>query len=181
MNSKSLIDLTAEIVSAHAENNAVAAAELPALIQSVYAALATLREAAAPEDPLPEPAVPVRSSVKPDAIACLECGAQFKTLKRHLSRAHGLAPADYRDRWNLRSDYPMIAPSYAAVRSKLAVNIGLGRKPRQAPAPSKAALAGKSAARPNLAGAPKVAAMKPARRKKLGLFNGGKAAVIAES
>lgn len=129
MNSKILIDLTAEIVSAHAENNAAAAAELPALIQSVYAAFATLGQAAAPEDPLPEPAVPVRSSVKPDAIACLECGAQFKTLKRHLSRAHGLAPADYRDRWNLRSDYPMIAPSYAAVRSKLAVNIGLGRKP----------------------------------------------------
>lgn len=132
--SQILIDLTADIVSAHAENNTIAAADLPTLIQSVYAALAGLGQVAAPEEQLLEPAVSVRSSIKPDTIACLECGLKFKTLKRHLSSVHGLAPAAYRDRWNLKSDYPMIAPSYAAVRSKLAVKAGLGGK-RRAKAP----------------------------------------------
>jgi predicted transcriptional regulator len=127
--SEFLIDLTAGIIAAHTQNTTIAAAELPTLIRTVYATLANLGHVAAPEDETLEPAVSVRSSVKADAIACLECGLKFKTLKRHLSSGHGLTPLAYRARWNLKSDYPMIAPRYAAVRSKLASDMGLGRKP----------------------------------------------------
>jgi predicted transcriptional regulator len=102
------------------------------LIQSVYTSLAGLGQAPAPVEKR-EPAVSVRSSVKADAITCLECGAKMKMLKRHLSTDHGLSPAEYRTRWHLAADYPMVAPDYAAKRKELAVKIGLGRKRRQLP------------------------------------------------
>lgn len=132
MQSEALIELTAEIVSAHVENNTVGAGELPALIQTVHDALASLGQPAAPAPEVLTPAVPVRSSVKADAIICLDCGAKLKMLKRHLGTDHGLTPSEYRERWSLKNDYPMVAPDYAAKRSELALKIGLGRKPKAA-------------------------------------------------
>lgn len=139
MADETLLTLAADIVSAHVSHNAVAADQLPVLIQSVYTSLAGLGQAPAPVEEKREPAVSVRSSVKADAITCLECSAKMKMLKRHLSTDHGLSPAEYRTRWNLAADYPMVAPDYAAKRKELAVKIGLGRKPKVvtevAPAP----------------------------------------------
>lgn len=123
-----LLDHVADIVSAHVSNHSVSAADLPGLIQSVYASLAALGQAPAPIEEKLTPAVSVRASVKPDAIACLECGSKFKMLKRHLGTDHNMNPAEYRQRWNLPSDYPMVAPEYAAMRGELAKKIGLGRK-----------------------------------------------------
>lgn len=138
-----LLDHVADIVSAHVSNNSVAANELPGLIQSVYASLAKLGQTPEPVEEKLTPAVSVRSSVKADAIACLECGAKMKMLKRHLSSEHGITPAEYRARWDLPADYPMVAPDYAAKRKELAVKIGLGRKPGESPkskvAPAKSA------------------------------------------
>lgn len=110
--------------------------DLPVLIKSVHDALAGLGRA--PEQVAEKlvPAVSIHSSIKPDFIACLECGAKMKTLKRHLSTDHKLTTAEYRQRWGLASDYPMVAPEYAARRRDFAVKIGLGRKSRQAPAPA---------------------------------------------
>jgi len=126
---ETLITLTSDIVSAHVSNNSVALADLPALISSVYLALSGLGKAApAPEAP-PEPAVSIRSSVKPDHIVCLEDGKKLKMLKRHLSTHYNLTPDQYRARWNLPADYPMVAPNYAEKRRELAKSIGLGRKP----------------------------------------------------
>jgi predicted transcriptional regulator len=143
MADETLLTLAADIVSAHVSHNAVAADQLPVLIQSVYTSLAGLGQAPAPVEEKREPAVSARSSVKADAIACLECGAKMKMLKRHLSTDHGLSPAEYRTRWNLAADYPMVAPDYAAKRKELAVKIGLGRKPKvvveAAPAPKRKA------------------------------------------
>jgi predicted transcriptional regulator len=110
MADETLLTLAADIVSAHVSHNAVAADQLPVLIQSVYASLAGLGRRP-PVEEKREPAVSVRSSVKADAIACLECGAKMKMLKRHLSTDHGLSPAEYRSRWNLAADYPMVAPT----------------------------------------------------------------------
>ncbi|MBC9033786.1 MucR family transcriptional regulator [Sphingomonas sp. JC676] len=132
-----LLALTADIVSSHVANNNVALGDLPALIANVHAALAGLGAPVA-EVPGPEqkPAVSIRSSVRPDAITCLEDGKKFKTLKRHLSTDHGMTPAEYRAKWNLPADYPMVAPAYAETRSALAKAIGLGRRPGQRrPAP----------------------------------------------
>jgi predicted transcriptional regulator len=126
-----LLNLAADIVSAHVGNNPVSVGDLPGLIRSVYGSLAGLGQQAETPPPKPEPAVSIRASVKPDTIACLECGAQFKMLKRHLATDHGLTPAEYRSRWKLGTDYPMVAPNYAAMRKALAVKIGLGRKPGQ--------------------------------------------------
>lgn len=106
--------------------------ELPGLIETVYASLAKLGQETAAVEEKREPAVSVRASVKPDMLTCLECGAKMKMLKRHLGTDHGLTPAEYRIRWNLNSDYPMVAPDYAAKRAELAKKIGLGRKPRAA-------------------------------------------------
>ena len=128
-----LLDHVADIVSAHVSNNSVSANDLPGLIQSVYASLAALGQAPEPVAGKLTPAVSVRASVKSDAIACLECGAKFKMLKRHLGTDHGMTPAEYRARWNLAADYPMVAPDYAATRAALARKIGLGRKPGQSP------------------------------------------------
>ena len=130
MADETLLTLAADIVSAHVSNNAVTADQLPVLIQSVYASLADLGQPPAPVEEKREPAVPVRSSVRPDAIACLECGAKLKMMKRHLATDHGLTPAEYKARWKLAADYPMVASEYAAKRKELAVKIGLGRKPR---------------------------------------------------
>lgn len=126
-----LITLTSDIVAAHVSNNSVEVEEVPALISKVYGALAGLGEAATIEEKLPEPAVSIRSSVKPDYIVCLEDGKKLKMLKRHLMTHYNMTPEDYRARWNLPADYPMVAPNYAEKRRDLAKKIGLGRKPGQ--------------------------------------------------
>jgi len=128
---EALITLASDIVSAHVGNNSVASADLPALITSVYGALAGLGQPVVRVDARPEPAVSVRASVKPDHIVCLEDGKKMKMLKRHLMTDHGMTPEQYRQRWNLPADYPIVAPNYAAKRRELAVKIGLGRKPGQ--------------------------------------------------
>jgi len=130
-----LLSVTARIVAAHASHNPVAAEQLPELIRSVHQALGGLGQGGAtPAAPArPEPAVPVRRSVRHDRITCLECGAEMKMLRRHLTNEHHLSPEAYRERWGLRPDYPMVAPDYAAVRSGLARQLGLGRK-RESPA-----------------------------------------------
>ena len=125
-----LITLTSDIVTAHVANNNVEVADLPSLIQNVYGALAGLGSQAKEEE-APEPAVSVRSSIKPDHIVCLECGKKMKMLKRHLMTDHGLTIDDYRARFGLAADYPMVAPNYAEKRRELAKKIGLGRKPGQ--------------------------------------------------
>jgi predicted transcriptional regulator len=125
-----LITLTSDIVAAHVSNNSVSADEVTALIQNVYGALAGLGAAPQVEEKR-EPAVSVRSSVKNDHLVCLEDGKKMKMLKRHLMTDHGLTPAEYRARWGLSADYPMVAPDYAEKRRMLAKQIGLGRKPGQ--------------------------------------------------
>ena len=132
-----LLALTAEIVAAHVGNNAVAGGEVGALIQSVFDTLRRL----ATDEPAASveltPAVPIRRSVTDDHIACLEDGKKLKMLKRHLMTAYGMTPEEYRTKWGLKPDYPMVAPTYAAKRQELAKKIGLGRKPR-APEPAAA-------------------------------------------
>jgi predicted transcriptional regulator len=125
-----LITLTSDIVAAHVSNNNVGVDEVTALIQNVYGALAGLGNAPQEEEKR-EPAVSIRSSIKNDHIVCLEDGKKMKMLKRHLMTDHGLTPAEYRTRWGLSSDYPMVAPDYAEKRRVLAKQIGLGRKPGQ--------------------------------------------------
>ena len=125
-----LLTLTADIVAAHVSNNSVAVDDLPVLIQNVYGALAGLGSAPVMEEKR-EPAVSVRASVKSDHLVCLEDGKKMKMLKRHLMTDHGLTPAEYRTRWGLPADYPMVAPDYAEKRRVLAKQIGLGRKPGQ--------------------------------------------------
>ena len=124
-----VLDLTAQIVSAHVSHNAVTPDTLPALIQSVYKTLIEAGSAAA-EPEKPQPAVPVRRSVFPDYIVCLEDGKKLKMLKRHLRTAYNLTPEQYRERWGLPSDYPMVAPDYAKIRSGLAKAAGLGKRGR---------------------------------------------------
>lgn len=128
---ETLITLTSDIVAAHVSNNNVAVEDVASLITSVYGALAGLGQAAPEPEAAPEPAVSIRSSVKPDHIVCLEDGKKLNMLKRHLSTYHGMTPDEYRARWNLPSDYPMVAPNYAEKRRDLAKKIGLGRKPGQ--------------------------------------------------
>jgi predicted transcriptional regulator len=124
-----LLPLVTSIVSAHVTNNSVPVGELPQLIRDVYLALSTVSvpPAAAPERPAP--AVPLKKSVTPDFIICLEDGKKLKMLKRHLRTAYSMTPEQYRERWGLPLDYPMVAPNYAKQRSKLAKEIGLGTKP----------------------------------------------------
>jgi len=124
------IELTASIVSAYVSNNSVPTADLPALIGQVHAALTRVSSGHgdAPSEP-PKPAVSLKKSITPDYIVCLEDGKKFKSLKRHLSTDHGLTPDEYRAKWGLPADYPMVAPSYSATRSALAKSSGLGRKP----------------------------------------------------
>jgi predicted transcriptional regulator len=128
--SETLITLTSDIVSAHLSNNNVTVDEVPALIQNVYGALHGLGTVPQEEEK-PEPAVSIRASVKSDHLVCLEDGKKMKMLKRHLMTDHGMSPAEYRARWGLPADYPMVAPEYAEKRRTLAKEIGLGRKPGQ--------------------------------------------------
>lgn len=126
---ETLITLTSDIVAAHVSNNDVAVADLPGLITNVYGALAGLGEAAPVIESRPEPAVSIRASVKPDYIVCLEDGKKLKMLKRYLRTNYNMTPEEYRARWGLPADYPMVAPNYAETRRDLAKKIGLGRKP----------------------------------------------------
>ena len=128
-NPADLLALTAQIVSAHLAHNSVAAAEVPGLIRDVHATLTGLASgaAAAPAEK-PTPAVPIKKSIHPDYLICLEDGKKLKMLKRHLKSAFNMTPEQYRERWGLPPDYPMVAPNYAARRSELAKSIGLGTK-----------------------------------------------------
>ncbi|MBZ6378250.1 transcriptional regulator [Pacificimonas flava] len=122
-----ILSLTAEVVSAHVGNNTVAVSDLPTLIEQVYNTLAKLGPAQEEEE-VQEPAVSVRASIKPDYIVCLEDGKKLKMLKRHLMTHYDMTPEDYRRKWNLPADYPMVAPNYAKQRRELAKKIGLGTK-----------------------------------------------------
>ncbi len=127
---ETLITLTADIVAAHVSNNSVAVADLPLIIQNVHSALAGLGTPTAEPEVKQEPAVSIRSSIKPDYVVCLEDGKKLKMLKRHLMTHYQMTPDDYRAKWNLPADYPMVAPNYAEQRRTLAKKIGLGTKPR---------------------------------------------------
>ena len=128
--SNRLLAMTARIVAAHVSRNTVPVVELPKLLKQVYASLA-----GAQGGPLlsgaPTPAVPIKKSVTPDYLICLEDGKKLKMLKRHLKTAYNITPEEYRERWGLPPDYPMVAPNYAKQRSRLAKEIGLGTKPRR--------------------------------------------------
>ncbi len=125
-----LLELTTEIVAAHVGNNSIAVGDLPALIEDIYKSLYSLGDAS-PEPEVLKPAVPIKKSVSPDYIVCLENGKKLKMLKRHLKTAYDMTPEDYREKWGLPSDYPMVAPNYAKRRSALAKEIGLGTKSRK--------------------------------------------------
>jgi predicted transcriptional regulator len=131
---ETLITLTADIVAAHVSNNSVAVSDLPVLIANVHGALTGLGSTAPAPEVKQEPAVSVRSSIKPDYIVCLEDGKKLKMLKRHLMTHYQMTPEQYRAKWNLPADYPMVAPSYAEQRRSLAKKIGLGTKRRKTPA-----------------------------------------------
>jgi predicted transcriptional regulator len=122
-----VLSLTAEIVAAHVSNNTVAVSDLPHLIQQVHHTLSTVGSKG-PQAPRPEPAVPIKRSVTPDHIVCLEDGKKLKMLKRHLKTAYNMTPDQYRERWDLPPEYPMVAPNYARQRSSLARELGLGTK-----------------------------------------------------
>jgi predicted transcriptional regulator len=122
-----ILGLTAQIVSAHVRHNAVTPDALPSLIQDVYKTLANIGQQPVQADKV-APAIPVKQSIRQDRVVCLECGKGFSMLKRHLMTDHKLTPQQYREKWNLTRDYPMVAPNYAQTRSDLAKKIGLGRK-----------------------------------------------------
>ncbi|MHA6645255.1 Ros/MucR family transcriptional regulator [Mesorhizobium sp. A623] len=142
-NNDAIVELTADVTSAYVSNNPVAVSELPALISQVHQSLSGLTGTATEPTVDPhKPAVNPKKSVHDDFIICLEDGKKFKSLKRHLMTHFSLSPDEYRVKWNLPSDYPMVAPAYAAARSALAKSMGLGRKPKEAapaPAPKKRA------------------------------------------
>jgi predicted transcriptional regulator len=123
-----IIEMTSEIVASYVEKNTISPGELPTLIQSVYRALTGVNTAVeVVEAPVKEPAVPLRRSITPDFLVCLEDGRKFKSLKRHLRTRYNLSPEDYRSKWGLPKDYPMVAPNYAKARSDLAKQMGLGQ------------------------------------------------------
>ncbi len=126
-----LLTLTADIVAAHVSNNSVAVNDLPNLIQNVHGALSGISGRTAAPEARPEPKVSIRSSIKPDYIVCLEDGKRLKMLKRHLMTHYSMTPDQYRQKWGLASDYPMVAPNYAEQRRALAKSIGLGTKRRR--------------------------------------------------
>jgi predicted transcriptional regulator len=166
------IELAADIVAAYVSNNSVPTAELPSLINSVFASL-TQAAVGRTEEKVErkEPAVPVKKSVTPDFIICLEDGKKFKSLKRHLRTTYDMTPEQYRAKWNLPADYPMVAPNYAKARSELAKTMGLGQQRKRAPAvkvaaaPAKPKRAAAKAAAPSakVAGPAKAAARRPRR------------------
>lgn len=148
-----LLGLTAEIVAAHVSNNPVSLGDLPNLIQEVYRTLASVGQPAAkPQPERPQPAVPVKKSITPEYLVCLEDGKKLKMLKRHLQTSYNMTPEQYRERWGLPPDYPMVAPNYAKHRSTLAKKIGLGTKPRGRPAGSRRREAAAAAATPTKTG-----------------------------
>ena len=126
-----LLSLTTNIVAAHVSNNSVAVTDLPTIIRDVYETLSNVGTTHEREPERPSPAVPIKKSVTPDHIVCLEDGKKLKMLKRHLKTAYDMSPEDYRERWGLPADYPMVAPNYAKQRSKLAKQIGLGTRARR--------------------------------------------------
>ncbi len=128
---ETLITLTADIVAAHVSNNSVAVSDLPVLIANVHSALAGLGGPIVEPEVKQEPAVSIRASIKPDYIVCLEDGKKLKMLKRHLMTHYKMTPDQYRAKWNLAADYPMVAPNYAEQRRTLAKKIGLGTKRRK--------------------------------------------------
>ena len=133
-----MIEMTAEIVAAYVEKNTISMTDLPALIQNVHKALVSVASGGDAVEAAPkEPAVPVRRSITPDHLVCLEDGRKFKSLKRHLRTKYNLSPEDYRAKWGLAKDYPMVAPNYAKARSDLAKQMGLGQGGRQAAKPTK--------------------------------------------
>ncbi len=132
-----LLTLTSEIVSSHVANNTVAVSDVPHLIEHVFNTLAKLGTEAKPPEMKQEPAVSIRSSIKPDYIVCLEDGKKLKMLKRHLMTHYSMTPDDYRTKWGLANDYPMVAPNYAQQRRTLAKKIGLGTKRTATPAAGK--------------------------------------------
>jgi predicted transcriptional regulator len=134
-----LLTLTADIVAAHVSNNSVAVNDLPNLIQNVHSALASISSSGSAPEAKPEPKVSIRASVKPEYIVCLEDGKKQKMLKRHLMTNHGMTPDEYRQKWGLAADYPMVAPNYAEQRRALAKSIGLGTKRRKTRGRGKAA------------------------------------------
>ena len=126
-----ILSLTTSIVAAHVSNHSVPVNDLPQLIRDVYQTLSTVEGGGDREAERPTPAVPVKKSVTPDHIVCLEDGKKLKMLKRHLKTAYNMTPEEYRERWGLAADYPMVAPNYAKQRSKLAKQIGLGTRARR--------------------------------------------------
>ncbi|MDA0655788.1 MAG: MucR family transcriptional regulator [Proteobacteria bacterium] len=126
-----LLGYTSEIVSAHVSNNTVALSDLPGLIEQIYKTLAAIGGVDGGASDRPTPAVPVKKSITPDFIVCLEDGKKLKMLKRHLKTAYNMTPEEYRERWGLSPDYPMVAPNYAKQRSRLAKEIGLGTRSRR--------------------------------------------------
>ena len=133
-NDETLLTLTADIVAAHVSNNSVAVNDLPVLIKNVHSSLAALTSTTAAPEVRPEPKVSIRASIKPDYIVCLEDGKKLKMLKRHLMTHYQMTPDQYRTKWGLNSDYPMVAPNYAEQRRTLAKAIGLGTKRKRGPA-----------------------------------------------
>ena len=131
VNTSELLGLATNIVAAHVANNSVAVADLPQLIREVFETLSSVQEGKEREVERPTPAVPIKRSVTADFIVCLEDGKKLKMLKRHLKTAYNMTPEEYRERWGLASDYPMVAPNYAKQRSKLAKQIGLGTRARR--------------------------------------------------
>jgi predicted transcriptional regulator len=161
MENQQLVELTADIVSAHVANNNVAVGDVATLVERVYQALSALGTPAPEPQQEKTPAVSVRASIKPDYLVCMECGRKQKTLKRHLENAHGMSPDQYRADYGLPRDYPMVAPEYSKKRSQMAHAIGLGRKPR-----SEGAASGGGAARGRAKPAGRRAATGNGRRRK---------------
>ena len=131
--SQHLAEITADVVSAYVANNTLPASELPALVTDIHATLSGLVGESGPNGGVAEkekqkPAVPIKKSLKPEILTCLECGLEFKSLKKHLRASHDMSPEEYRMKWGLPADYPMVAPAYAERRSDLAKKLGLGRK-----------------------------------------------------
>jgi predicted transcriptional regulator len=152
--SPNFIELAADIVSAYVSNNSVQAAELPALLAAVHGALAQTGHGQQEQTQAElVPAVPVRKSVTPDTIICLEDGKKFKSLKRHLRTTYNLTPEQYRAKWNLPNDYPMVAPNYAKARSELAKTMGLGQQRRKGAAPVEIVAEAAAPAKPTRAAA----------------------------
>jgi predicted transcriptional regulator len=139
LSDETLLTLTADIVSAHVSNNKVSAGDVAALIAQVHSALSDLGKPIVAEEPAKDPAVSIRASVKPDYVVCLEDGMKLKMLKRHLQTHHNMTAAEYKAKWKLPADYPLVAPNYAEQRKSLALKSGLGKK-KETPAakPAKA-------------------------------------------